>query len=116
MTQGYVHPEKLVSTEWVAEHLNDSGVRIVESNEDILLYSGGHISGEGHKDWVADLNDPVERNYLNRAQFESLMSRNGISNDTRVVFYGDKNNWWACYALWIFELFGHTNSAVILAS
>ncbi len=109
----YVHPEKLVSTEWVAQHLNDPNVRIVESNEDILLYSRGHIPGAVHIDWVADLNDPVERNYLTREQFEQLMSKNGIANDTRVIFYGDKNNWWACYALWIFELFGHTNSAVM---
>jgi thiosulfate/3-mercaptopyruvate sulfurtransferase len=113
MTQGYVHPEKLVSTSWVAEHLNDPAVRIVESNEDILLYSRGHVPGAAHIDWVADLNDPVERNYLTREQFERLMSKNGIANDTLVVFYGDKNNWWACYALWIFELFGHTNTAVM---
>jgi thiosulfate/3-mercaptopyruvate sulfurtransferase len=110
---GYVHPEKLVSTEWVAEHLNDPGVRIVESNEDILLYSRGHVPGAVHIDWVADLNDPIERDYLSKEQFEKLMSRDGISNDTFVVFYGDKNNWWACYALWIFELFGHTKSAIM---
>ncbi len=113
MDQGYVHPEKLVSTEWVAEHLGDPGVRIVESNEDILLYSRGHVPDAVHIDWVADLNDPIERDYLNKEQFERLMSRNGIDNDTFVVFYGDKNNWWACYALWIFELFGHTKSAVM---
>lgn len=113
MNQGYVHPEKLVSTEWVAEHLNDPQVRIVESNEDILLYTRGHIPGAVHIDWVADLNDPIARDYLERVQFESLMRKNGIARDTFVVFYGDKSNWWACYALWIFELFGHTQTAVM---
>ncbi len=109
----YVHPEKLVSTQWVADHLADPKVRIVESNEDIMLYTRGHIPGAVQIDWVADLNDPITRDYLNREQFEHLMARNGISNDTFVVFYGDKNNWWACYALWIFELFGHTNTAIM---
>ncbi len=88
-------------------------MRVVESNEDILLYSRGHVPGAVHIDWVADLNDPVERDYLNREQFERLMSKNGIGNETFVVFYGDKNNWWACYALWIFELFGHTKTAIM---
>lgn len=111
--KSYVHPEKLVSTQWVAEHLTDPTVRIVESNEDIMLYARGHIPGAVQIDWVADLNDPITRDYLNRTQFEYLMSRNGIANDTFVVFYGDKNNWWACYALWIFELFGHTNTAIM---
>lgn len=113
MNQGYAHPEKLVSTQWVAEHLTDPKVRIVESNEDILLYSRGHIPGAVHIDWIADLNDPLAREYLDRTQFEQLMSKNGISNDSLVVFYGDKSNWWACYTLWVFELFGHTNSAVM---
>jgi hypothetical protein len=113
MDQGYAHPEKLVTTQWVADHLDDPGVRIVESNEDLLLYSRGHIPGAVQIDWVGDLNDPITRDYLNRAQFEDLMRRNGIANDTFVVFYGDKNNWWACYALWIFELFGHTRTAVM---
>ena len=111
--KGYVHPDKLVSTQWVAEHLGDPKVRIVESNEDILLYSAWHVPGAVQIDWIADLNDPITRDYLNREQFENLMSRNGISNDTLVVFYGDKSNWWACYALWIFELFSHTKTAVM---
>ena len=111
--KGYVHSEKLVSTAWVADHLNDPNVRIVESNEDIMLYVRGHIPGAVQIDWIADLNDPVTRDYLNREQFARLMSRNGIANDTFVVFYGDKSNWWACYALWIFELFSHTRTAVM---
>lgn len=113
MVNVYAHPEKLVSTQWVSDHLDDPKVRIIESNEDILLYARGHISGASMIDWVADLNDPVRRDYLNREQFEDLMSRHGIANDTFVVFYGDRGNWWACYALWVFELFGHTRSAIM---
>ena len=111
--KGYSHPEKLVSTAWVAEHLNDPQVRTVESNEDLLLYSRGHIPGAVMIDWVADLNDPITRDYLNREQFEHLLARHGIGNDTLVVFYGDKSNWWACYALWVFELFGNTRTAIM---
>lgn len=109
----YAHPDKLVETEWVTEHLKDPNIRIVESDEDVLLYDVGHIPGAVKIDWVADLNDPVKRDYIDRSHFEKLMSAAGIRNDTRVIFYGDKNNWWACYALWVFELFGHTNSAIM---
>jgi thiosulfate/3-mercaptopyruvate sulfurtransferase len=111
--KGYAYTDKVVTTEWVAAHLNGEKVRIVESDEDVLLYSRGHVPGTVNIDWVADLNDPVVRDYLAREQFEHLMTKNGIANDTRVIFYGDKNNWWACYALWVFELFGHTNSAIM---
>jgi len=111
--RGYTSPDKLVDTQWVADHLNDPNVRIVESNEDQLLYPSGHIPGAVQIDWAADLNDQTLRDYLDREKFEQLMSRNGISNDTTVVFYGDRNNWWACYALWIFQLFGHTNTKVM---
>lgn len=111
--KGYVRPDVLVSTDWVAEHLNDPTVRIVESNEDILLYDLGHIPGAVQIDWQKDLNDAVRRDYLSRADFEALLSANGISNDTTVVFYGDKNNWWATYAFWVFQLFGHTNAKVM---
>ncbi len=110
---GYARPDVLVSTEWVAEHLNDPNVRIVESDEDVLLYDTGHIPGAVKIDWVQDLNDPVRRDYLRRQEFEQLMSEKGIANDTTVVFYGDKNNWWACYAFWVFQLFGHTNAKIM---
>jgi thiosulfate/3-mercaptopyruvate sulfurtransferase len=113
MDAGYAHPEKLVSTEWVEQHLDDPGVRIVESNEDVLLYARKHISGAVHVDWEGDLNDPLTRDYLNRRQFEQLMRHKGIFSDTQVVFYGDKSNWWACYAMWVFELFGHTKAAIM---
>jgi len=111
--RGYARPEALVSTEWVAQHSIDPKIRIVESNEDPLLYSSSHIPGAVEVDWAQDLNDPLRRDYLDRAGFRELMSRKGISNDTTVVFYGDKNNWWACYAFWVFQLFGHTNARVM---
>jgi thiosulfate/3-mercaptopyruvate sulfurtransferase len=111
--KGYAHPEVLVSTEWVAEHLNDPSIRLVESNEDVLLYDTGHIPGAVKVDWHTDLNDPVIRDYINKEQFEALMSRLGIANDTTVIFYGDKKNWWATYAYWVFQLFGHTNAKIM---
>jgi thiosulfate/3-mercaptopyruvate sulfurtransferase len=103
----YAHPEVLVDTGWLADHLNDPNLRLIESNEDILLYDQGHIPGAIKIDWIGDLNDPVVRDYLDREGFEKLMSSKGISNDSTVVFYGDKNNWWATYAFWVFKLFGH---------
>ena len=109
----YANPDILVSTQWVADHLNDPGIRIVESDEDILLYDQGHIPGAVKLDWITDLNDPVERDYIDRARFEELASQRGIGNDTTVLFYGDKNNWWATYAFWVFQLFGHTNARII---
>ncbi len=111
--RGYANPDALVSTDWVAEHLNDPNVRIVESNEDPLLYKSGHIPGAVEVDWVKDLNDPLRRDYLNREGFEELMSRIGVTPDTTVVFYGDKNNWWATYAFWVFQLFGHTKAKIM---
>ena len=111
--RGYVRPEVLVSTDWVAAHLEDPGVRIVESNEDPLLYPSNHVPGAVEVDWAADLNDHVRRDYLGRRAFEALMARIGVTRETTVVFYGDKSNWWACYAFWIFQLFGHTNARVM---
>lgn len=109
----YVNPDVLVSTDWVAAHLNDPNIRFVESNEDVLLYSTGHIPGAVNIDWHADLNDPVVRDYVNGEKFAALLSRHGITPQTTVVFYGDKNNWWACYSFWVFQLFGHTNAKVL---
>jgi thiosulfate/3-mercaptopyruvate sulfurtransferase len=88
-------------------------VRIIESNEDQLLYPSGHIHGAVQVDWTTDLNDPIVRDYLNQKGFEKLMSRIGVQNDQTVVFYGDKNNWWACYAFWVFQLFGHSNAKIM---
>ena len=111
--RGYARSEVLVSTDWVAEHLDDPGVRIVESNEDPLVYSAGHVPGAVEIDWTRDLNDQVRRDYLGRDGFQVLAQRCGIGTDTTVVFYGDKNNWWACYAFWVFQLFGHTAAKVM---
>ena len=109
----YAHPESLVSTEWLAEHVNDPDIRIVESNEDILLYDQGHIPGAVKIDWTADLNDQLTRDYIKRTAFAKLLRSKAISNDTTVVFYGDKNNWWAAYALWVFKLFGHDKVKIL---
>jgi len=109
----YAHPEVLVSTEWLAEHLNEPGVRIVESNEDVLLYDTGHILGAVHIDWRADLQDQLLRDYIAPADFAEVCAKNGITPDTTCVFYGDKSNWWACYALWAFRLFGHTKVKIL---
>ena len=97
----------LVSTEWVAEHLDDPGLVVAESDEDVLLYETGHIPGAVKLDWHTELNDPVTRDYVDGAGFARLMSQKGISRDTTLVLYGDKNNWWAAYALWVCSLFGH---------
>jgi thiosulfate/3-mercaptopyruvate sulfurtransferase len=105
--RGYAHPEALVSTEWVAQHLEDPSVRIVESDEDVLLYDTGHVPGAVKVDWHTDLQHPLSRDYLDEEAFARLMREKGIGRDTTVVFYGDKNNWWATYALWVFRLFGH---------
>ena len=104
--RGYAHPEVLVSTQWVADHLKDSKVRLVESNEDLLLYETGHIPGAVKLDWVNDLNDPIVRDYIDRDRMLKLLRGKGISSDTTIVFYGDKNNWWSTYALWVLRLFG----------
>lgn len=111
--RGYANPDVLVSTDWVADNLNNPKVRIVESNEDPLLYPSGHIPGAVQVDWTTDLNDQLRRDYIDKAGFEALASRIGITPETTVVFYGDKNNWWACYAYWVFQLFGHTNARVM---
>ncbi|HET6765575.1 MAG TPA: sulfurtransferase [Longimicrobiaceae bacterium] len=105
--RGYAHPEALVSTQWVADHLDDASVRIVESDEDVLLYDTGHVPGAVKIDWHTDLQHPTSRDYLDAEAFAALMRAKGIGPDTTVVFYGDKNNWWATYALWVFRLFGH---------
>jgi len=103
----YAHPERLVSTEWLEEHRGDAGLAVVESDEDVLLYETGHIPGAVKIDWHTDLNDPVLRDYVTGERFAQLLGEKGIARDTTVVLYGDKNNWWAAYALWVFTLFGH---------
>ncbi|GIH13243.1 sulfurtransferase [Rugosimonospora africana] len=105
--QQYAHPERLVTTEWLAEHLGDPGLVVVESDEDVLLYDTGHIPGAVKVDWHTELNDQVSRDYLTGGGFAELCSAKGIDRDDTIVFYGDNFNWWAAYALWVFSLFGH---------
>jgi len=109
----YAHPERLVTTDWVEQHLNDDQVRIVESNEDVLLYDTGHVPAAVHIDWRADLQDQTMRDYISPEDFAELCGRNGITPETTVVFYGDKSNWWACYALWAFQLYGHQDVRIM---
>jgi thiosulfate/3-mercaptopyruvate sulfurtransferase len=109
----YANPDALVDTEWLAAHLNDPDIRIVESNEDLLLYDTGHIPGAVHIDWRRDLNDQIQRDYVDPQQFAQLCRRNGISPDTTIIFYGDKSNWWSCYAMWVFTLFGHQKMKIL---
>ena len=113
VAKGYVHPGRLVSTDWLAQHLNHSAIRLLECNEDVLLFGVEHITGAQKLDWHIDLNDQVERDYVARAAFEALLQAKGIDESTTVIFYGDKNNWWATYALWVFELFGFVNTLVL---
>jgi len=107
--QAYAHPERLVTTEWLAAHLDDPGLVVAESDEDVLLYDTGHIPGAVKIDWHADLNDPLTRDYVDADAFAALMSAKGITPETTIVFYGDQNNWWAAYALWVTSLFGHAD-------
>ena len=107
--QAYAHPERLVTTEWLEAHLGEPGLVVAESDEDVLLYETGHIPGAVKIDWHLDLNDPLTRDYVDARGFAALMSAKGIAPDTTIVFYGDQNNWWAAYALWVTSLFGHAD-------
>jgi len=113
MSTPYAHPEALVSTDWVESHRNDPKVRIVETDEDPLLYHQGHIPGAVEIGWHLHLQDQLKRDYIDASRFEALCSAAGIANDTTVVFYGDNSNWWACYALWAFKLFGHADCRIM---
>jgi thiosulfate/3-mercaptopyruvate sulfurtransferase len=109
----YANPDALVDGDWLQAHLNDAGIRIVESNEDVLLYDTGHIPGAVHIDWRGDLQDNVMRDYIAPEAFAEVCAKNGITPGTTVIFYGDKSNWWAAYALWAFQLFGHTRAKLL---
>ncbi len=112
-TSGYVHPEVLVETSWVADHLNDSNVRLIESDEDVMLYEVGHIPGAVKLDWHVDVQAPTDRDFIDQKGFEQLMSHWGVSNDTTIVLYGDRNNWYACYSFWLFTMYGHKNLKIM---
>ncbi len=109
----YAHPEYLVDTEWIANHLTDPTIRLIESDEDPLLYPMGHIQGAVQVDWFSTLQHPLRRDFVTKEQFEEICSKLGITNNMIVVFYGDKSNWFACYALWLFQYYGHTNVKIM---
>lgn len=104
---GFASPDRVVSAAWLSARLGSPGLRVVESDEDSLLYNIGHIPGAVRIDWKTDLNDPVTRDFIDGDTFAQLMRDKGIARDDTVVIYGDKANWWAAYTLWVFELFGH---------
>ena len=103
----YANPDVLVSTDWVSEHLEDPNIRILDVSEDVLLYDTGHVPGSQKIDWLADLWDDTIREFVQPEELAALFDRLGISNDTTIVLYGDKNNWWAAYAFWFFKYSGH---------
>ncbi|QDP98224.1 sulfurtransferase [Microlunatus elymi] len=101
--------QALVSADWVAEHLDDDKVVLIEVDEDTTAYDGGHIKGAIKLDWKQDLQDPVRRDFVNKEQFETLLSDRGVANGDTVVLYGGNNNWFAAYAYWYFKLYGHAD-------
>jgi thiosulfate/3-mercaptopyruvate sulfurtransferase len=107
----YAHPEALVSVEWLKQNLET--VRIVECDEDILLYDTGHIPGAVKIDWHTELNHATNRDYLGATEFAELMSSKGIARTDTIVIYGDRSNWWATYAFWVFKLFGHEDVRIL---
>ena len=103
----YKHPEVLVTTDWVAQHLNDPKVRLVEVDVDTSQYDQGHMQNAIGWNWQSQLCDNVRRDILTKAEMEKLLGASGISNDTTVIFYGDNNNWFAAWAFWLLKVYGH---------
>ena len=112
MENGYAKPV-LVTTDWLAEHLNDDGVLVAEVDENPDLYDEGHIARAVKLHWRDDLQDPVERDLVDKPTFERLLSERGIANDTTLVLYGDKNNWFAAYAYWYLKIYGHGDVRIL---
>jgi thiosulfate/3-mercaptopyruvate sulfurtransferase len=106
MAEQYAHPDVLVETGWLSEHLEDPAIRVVEISEDVTLYDHGHIPGAVHFNWKSQLQDSVRRDWVSKEQFEALLGTHGIGNDTQVILYGDKNNWFATYTFWLFKIYG----------
>ena len=106
MAETYAHPEVLVDTAWLNDHLKDAAVRVAEVSEDTTLYGQGHIPGAVHFNWQTQLQDPIRRDWVNKEQFERLLGDHGVGNDTTIVLYGDKNNWFATYTFWLFKIYG----------
>jgi thiosulfate/3-mercaptopyruvate sulfurtransferase len=112
-SDGYAHPDALVSTDWVAGHLADPGVRVVEVDVDTTSFDQGHIPGAIGWNWTTELCDTKVRDIVSKDQLETLMSRSGVGNDTTVVLYGDNNNWFAAWALWQLKVYGHKNVKIM---
>ena len=110
---GYAHPEVLVSTDWVAAHLNDASIRLIEVDVDTTAYDSGHITGAVGWNWQSQLNDPVRRDIPDKGAFAGLLSEAGVTPKTTVVLYGDNNNWFAAFAFWLLQLYGHTNARLM---
>jgi len=107
MMSEYAHPEALVSTEWVAQHLKDPNVRVIEVDVDTSAYDQGHVPGASAWNWTTQLSDGIRRDILSKADFERLMNESGIRPETTVVLYGDSNNWFAAWAFWQMKIYGH---------
>jgi thiosulfate/3-mercaptopyruvate sulfurtransferase len=104
---GYAHPEVLVSTDWVKENLGKPGIKLIEVDVDTKAYEAGHIPGAVGFNWQTQLQDGIRRDILGKEEFETLLSQSGVSNGDTIVLYGDNNNWFACYAFWLFKMYGH---------
>jgi thiosulfate/3-mercaptopyruvate sulfurtransferase len=109
----YAHPDVLVSTEWVAEHRSDPGIRLIEVDVDTTAYDSGHIADAVGWNWQSQLNDPVRRDIPDNRAFAKLLSEAGVTPDTTVVLYGDNNNWFAAFAFWLLQLYGHTKAKLM---
>jgi thiosulfate/3-mercaptopyruvate sulfurtransferase len=111
--QGYANPAALVTTQWVADHLNDANVRLLEVDVDTSAYGTGHIQGAVGINWTTQLGDPIRRDIPSTEAWQKLLGEAGVSNDTRLVFYGDNNNWFAAFAYWVSKIYGHQNAALM---
>ena len=109
----YAHPEVLVSTQWAADHLNDSKVRLIEVDVDTTAYDQGHIAGAVGWNWQTQLQDNVRRDLIEKGALEKLLGASGVTNDTTILLYGDNNNWFAAYALWQLKYYGHKDVRLI---
>ncbi len=111
--RGYAHPEVLVDTAWAESNLDNPKVRFIEVDVDTEAYDSGHIPGAVGWNWQQDTQEPIQRDIPDRARFEALMSRSGVGRDTTVVLYGDTNNWFAAFAFWLLEYYGHAEKRLL---
>ena len=111
--QGYANPAALVSTQWVADHLNDPNVRLIEVDVDTSAYGQGHVDGAVGVNWTTQLGDPIRRDIPSKEAWAKLLGESGVSPDTRIIFYGDNNNWFAAFAYWVSKIYGHQNAALM---